>query len=52
MPMANLIRVGDATSGKIGMSMGEGFQLPLLPFSSPMRLRARANVSEMSSGML
>ena len=52
IPTANLIRVGEATSGRSGMSMGEGFQLPLLPCSSPMRLRARANVSEMSSGML
>ena len=52
IPMENLILVGAMLSGMTGRSIGVSFSPPRKFSSSPMLLRPRASVSEMSNGTL
>ena len=50
--MENLILVGQMFLCNSGKSIGFNFVPPRKSLSSPMRLKPRANVSEISNGML
>ena len=52
IPMENLILVGQISLCNSGNSIGVNLRPPRKSLSSPMRLKPRASVSEISNGIL